>query len=318
MTARVRILRGLLRLYPSWWQAQYGHDSRDLVEQLTSDPRATAALVVDLVRGVLDARLSGYGRPRPGTRGAERERRGHRRRTGVLIVGTCAGAVAVCAAAVGWGPGQRSATAPPTAATTAPAAIVASSTRSPAISWLCSRAEAARTDGQSTGFLSYVGTQCAQRGVAAFARSLGADGRGAAPIGALMCRYAAMQVADGSATPGDRQMDDSCRATPPGASGNVDVTATRIAMPTGLRDVNAWYGSVDGAQVAVYAGTASGGSGGTGEVVVDPGVVTAGDIHRLPGSGAATITSAVGNILTIRTATGGVYTLDVGYLDTGA
>lgn len=59
MTARVHILRSVLRLYPSWWQAQYGHDSRDLIEQLASEPRTTTSLVVDLVRGVLDARLSG-------------------------------------------------------------------------------------------------------------------------------------------------------------------------------------------------------------------------------------------------------------------
>ena len=49
-------MKQLMRLYPAWWRDRYGREMSVLLDDLPR--RRRAAMVVDLVRGALDARLA--------------------------------------------------------------------------------------------------------------------------------------------------------------------------------------------------------------------------------------------------------------------
>ena len=320
MNLRTRILHCALGLYPGWWRKRYGPDVRTLVQELASEPRSTAGIFVDLVRGAFDARLAGHGKPSLTNVGPGGEAWRSRHRGRALVVGSCLAVAACAAVAIGWGTASRPM---PTHAATSPALAAETADLQPGetaqVRWLCTRAATAQAAGQLNGFLRYVATQCTRWGLAALTRSLVASapaGDSQALAGDMMCRYAALQVARGDPTAIDRGMADSCQAPPPPVPKGVPVVAGRLTVPAGLREVNAWYGTVDGAEVAVFAGTATVGSGTSaadpaGAVALERGNGTRGAVRTIPGSGAATITGAAGDVLTIRTADGRTYRFDV-------
>ena len=59
-----RLLDVVLRLYPSWWRAQYGEEVRTVSRDLLADGRSAWRVVLNLVIGAVRARVSGAGAPR--------------------------------------------------------------------------------------------------------------------------------------------------------------------------------------------------------------------------------------------------------------
>src|SRR5580658_7408653 len=57
MTAARRAIRAALRLYPRWWRDRYGTDAEVTAAGLVGDGRPLVSVIVNLLRGAVDATL---------------------------------------------------------------------------------------------------------------------------------------------------------------------------------------------------------------------------------------------------------------------
>jgi hypothetical protein len=170
--------------------------------------------------------------------------------------------------------------------------------------------------GTADGFMRWIDHECRTEG----ARKLAASARDdAAPMGALICRYAKARVRRGTASATDREQARLCNEkAAPAVSG---ITTQWNPPPDGpaITVTNAWVGTVGGRRETVYAGSQAGtpevGSPANpqqGEVVVLAPPATRGRAYRSSGlDGALAIDSAGGTTLTLSAANGVPYRFDL-------
>jgi hypothetical protein len=141
----------------------------------------------------------------------------------------------------------------------------------------------------------------------------------AAPLGALICQYAAGQVQAGTASPMDKSQAQLCNMKPLPTESGILSQPSAPPSGSGITVTNAWAGTLNGQRELVYAGaqaaTLSNGDHGNPQqgvvLVANLGTST---YQTYPSSGldgALTIASTTGTSLGLTAADGSSYTFDV-------
>ncbi len=139
-----------------------------------------------------------------------------------------------------------------TNASTKPLGVSAQATSQ--VSWLCTRAGQQVHAGTASGFMQSISKKCDTEGAVGLAAT--ADNN-TAPLGALICQYAAARVQAGTASPMDKSQDHLCNLKPlPPESG---ILSQPSAPPSGsgITVTNGWAGTLNGQRELVYAGAQS-------------------------------------------------------------
>ncbi len=184
------------------------------------------------------------------------------------------------------------------------------------VSRLCTSASQQVQVGTAGGFMQWINNKCNSEGAGSLTASAGNN---AAPLGALICQYAAGQVQAGKASPMDKSQAQLCKIKPLPTESGILSQPSAPPSGSGITVTNAWAGTLNGQRELVYAGAQSatlnnGDHGNPQQGVVLVANLGTSTYQTYPSSGldgALTIASATGTSLSLTAADGSSYTFDV-------